>query len=112
MITDDKETKNVAIYNLTEEDFDSVTGTGKCMVDFWASWCGPCRMQGPIVETLAETHPDDVKVCKVDVDAQPALAERFGVMSIPTIIYFEDGKTTGKAVGVQTIERLEEGLGL
>lgn len=102
----------MAVIELTGANFDEVTGSGRCAVDFWATWCGPCRMQAPIVDDFAEAHPDDVKVCKVDVDAQPALAARFGVMSIPTIIYFQDGKLTGKAIGVQSLAQLEAGLGL
>lgn len=102
----------MAIHNLTSADFDETTGTGKCVVDFWASWCGPCRMQAPIVEELAAAHPGEVSVCKVDVDAQPELAERFGIMSIPTLLFFQDGRNTGKAVGVQTLAELESALGL
>ncbi|MEG1633856.1 MAG: thioredoxin [Oscillospiraceae bacterium] len=102
----------MAIFNLTSADFAAATSAGRVVVDFWATWCGPCRMQGPIMEQLAEAHPEEVKVCKVDVDSQPALAEQFGIMSIPTVIYFQDGKLTGKSVGVQSLAQLEAGLGL
>lgn len=103
----------MAIKNLCAECFDEVTGApGLCLVDFWASWCGPCRMQAPILEELAMAHDGEVQVCKVDVDAEPALAERFGVMSIPTLVYFRDGRVIGKAVGVQSRAQLEAGLGL
>mgnify|MGYP000799143041 FL=1 len=68
-------------------------------------------MQGPILDEFAAEHPE-IKSCKVDVDAEPALASRFGVMSIPTLIYFEDGKQVGKAVGVQMKEQIAAALGV
>ena len=72
----------------------------------------PLPYAGPIIEEFDEAHQAEAKVCKVDVDAQPELASRFGVMSIPTIIWFQDGRETGKAVGVQSLGQLEAGLGL
>ena len=95
----------MAIEHLTKENFDEVTGSGRCVVDFWATWCGPCRMQAPILDEVDMALDGRAKVCKVDVDEQPELASRFGVMSIPTLIYFQDGKVTGKAVGVQSGRR-------
>ena len=91
----------MAIEHLTKENFDEVTGSGRCVVDFWATWCGPCRMQAPILDEVDMALDGRAKVCKVDVDEQPELASRFGVMSIPTLIYFQDGKVTGKAAGYQ-----------
>ena len=99
------------VHNLTSADFDSAIATGKCVVDFWASWCGPCRMQGPILDQFAEENTQ-VKVCKVNVDEQEALAARFAVMSIPTLVYFEDGKQLGKAVGVQSADQIKSALGV
>ena len=102
----------MAVRNLTASDFDLAVADGLCVVDFWAAWCGPCSMQGPILEQLDEAHSGKVKVCKVNVDEESGLAERFGVMSIPTLLYFRDGRQTGKAVGVQGLDRLEAALGL
>ena len=98
----------MAVQHLTSADFDSAISTGRCVV---ATWCGPCRMQAPILDEFAMEHPE-VKACKVDVDAEPALASRFGIMSIPTLIYFEDGKQIGKAVGVQMKEQIADALGV
>jgi len=81
------------------------------LVDFWATWCGPCQMQGPIVEELAQER-DDIKIGKVNVDEESDLAEKFGIMSIPTIIAFRDGEVVSKAVGVQTKDKLLDLLGL
>lgn len=97
----------MAITHLTKDDFDSTIQSGKSLVDFWAGWCGPCKMLAPTIEALAEKYDGTVKVCKVDVDAAPELAMRFGVMSIPTVIAFQDGEETGKRIGVQPMEELE-----
>ena len=70
------------------------------LVDFWASWCGPCRMVLPLVEQIAEERPD-IKVCKINVDEQPELAAQFGVMSIPTLVVIKDGKIVNQAMGAR-----------
>ena len=72
---------------------------GTVLVDFWATWCGPCRMQAPILEAFAGEHPE-VKVGKVNVDENPELAEKFGIMSIPTLLVFKEGKLVKSAVGL------------
>jgi thioredoxin 1 len=72
---------------------------GLTMVDFWAAWCGPCRMIAPIVEELAGEYEGKVKVTKLDVDANPKSAARFGVRSIPTILFFKDGQVVDQVVG-------------
>ena len=81
--------------------FDKSLAEGKLMlVDFWAAWCGPCRMLGPVVEDLAKKYEGKVVVGKVNVDEERELAIRYGVMSIPTVIFFKDGKEIDRKVGV------------
>lgn len=85
-----------------KESFDKALGEGKLMmVDFWADWCGPCRMLAPVIDQLAERYEGKVVSGKVNVDDEQELAIRYGVMSIPTVIFFKDGKEIGRKVGVQ-----------
>ena len=70
------------------------------LVDFWAAWCGPCKMLSPVVDQIAEEN-DDIKVCKINVDDEPELAGQFGVMSIPTLLVFRDGQLANQSVGVR-----------
>lgn len=77
------------------------------LVDFFATWCGPCKMQSPIVDELSEKHPE-VKFCKLDVDQSPQIAADYQVMSIPTLILFKNGKALHKVVGLQSKEALEQ----
>ena len=74
------------------------------VVDFWASWCGPCRMVSPIIDSLAEEYGDRIKVCKVNVDAESALASEFAVVSIPTVLIIKDGKIAERSVGAKSFD--------
>ncbi len=101
----------MSVMHLTKDNFDSVISSGLVLVDFWATWCGPCRMQAPVLDDLDAELEGKVKICKVDVDENPAIAQRFGVMSIPTLIAFKDGQQIAKRVGLQTREELVQMLG-
>lgn len=98
------------ILTLTSENFDEeVLGAElPVLVDFWASWCGPCRMFSPIVDEFAEENEGKVKVGKVNIDEEPELANRYSVMSIPTAVLFRGGEVISTLVGVQPKETLEE----
>ena len=101
----------MAVMHLTKDNFDSVTSSGLVLVAFWATWCGPCRMQAPILDELDEQLGDKVKICKLNVDDEPAIAQRFGVFSIPTLMVFRNGEMISKEVGVHTVEQLMTMLG-
>lgn len=98
----------MAITNATDQSFAADTGEGLVLVDFWATWCGPCKMIAPVLEELDAELGDKVKIVKLDVDENQETASQFGVMSIPTLIVLKDGEAVDKAVGFQPKEALAE----
>ncbi len=97
------------VLKISDDEFDGVIGSGVTLVDFWAEWCGPCKMQIPILDEVA-AKVADVKVAKVNVDENTKKAAEFGVKSIPTLIIFKDGKVVQKYVGVQSADILTAAL--
>ena len=89
--------------NITSANFEEMVlnSPKPVLLDFWATWCGPCRMVGPVIEKLGEKYQDTAVIAKVDVDAEPDLARRFGIMSIPTVVFLKNGKEFERLVGVQ-----------
>lgn len=102
-----------AVMHVGDDDFEEVIlkADRPALVDFWAPWCGPCRSLGPTVEALAVEYRDRIKVAKVNIDDNPRTAESYGVMSIPTLILFKEGKILDTLVGLVPKERLEAFIG-
>ncbi|HLO10917.1 MAG TPA: thioredoxin [Pseudoneobacillus sp.] len=100
----------MAISHVTDQNFSTETGSGVVLADFWAPWCGPCKMIAPVLEELDSELGDKVKIVKLDVDDNQETAGKFGVMSIPTLIVFKDGQPVDKVIGFQPKEALENVL--
>jgi len=94
---------------ITDAEFKDATDSGLVLVDFWATWCGPCKMQSPVIEELSE-EMSDVEFFKVDVDENKETAQEFGIMSIPTLLIKKDGEVVDKLVGFHSKDQLAEVL--
>lgn len=100
----------MAIVNVTDQNFDAETSNGVVLADFWAPWCGPCKMIAPVLEELDAELGEKLKIVKLDVDENQETAAKFGVMSIPTLLVIKDGEVVDKVVGFQPKEALAERL--
>ena len=96
----------MSVIELTEKSFDTAINSPNVLVDFYAEWCGPCRAQAPVLEAFAERYEGRVKVAKLDVDQASSVAQRLGIMSVPTLVAFREGKETARRTGVQSSEGL------
>jgi thioredoxin 1 len=96
--------------DLTNDNFEATTSTGVAMVDFWAPWCGPCRMIAPVIEELAEEFEGKAAICKVNTDEQQELSTKFGVRSIPTIVFMKDGEIVDTMVGAASKQAFADKL--
>lgn len=96
----------MSVIELTEKSFDTAINSPNVLVDFYAEWCGPCRAQAPVLKAFAERYEGRVKVAKLDVDQAPSVAQRLGIMSVPTLVAFREGKETARRTGVQSSEGL------
>ena len=99
----------MAAIKITKTNFETevLKSDKPVVVDFWASWCGPCKMLSPVIEQMAEEHPE-IKVCKVNVDEEMELVQQYRVMSIPTVAVFRNGEVVNQSVGFRTKEQLLE----
>ena len=96
-------------YNITDATFDEETKEGLVLIDFWATWCGPCRMQAPNLDQLEQEYDEEeFRIAKMDVDENPETPQQFGIMSIPTLMLKKDGQVVEKAVGVHSKEQLRQ----
>lgn len=100
----------MAIVKVTDADFDSKVESGVQLVDFWATWCGPCKMIAPVLEELAADYEGKADILKLDVDENPSTAAKYEVMSIPTLIVFKDGQPVDKVVGFQPKENIASNI--
>jgi len=93
---------------LTAENFESTVNNGVSLVDFWAPWCGPCRMIAPVIDELAADFDGKANICKVNTDEQQDLAVKFGVRSVPTILFMKDGEVVDQVIGAQSKQALAD----
>ena len=100
----------MSVVSLNEKNFEEevLKSEKTVLIDFWASWCGPCRMMSPVVDQIAEEMQDTVKVCKINIDEEQNLAVRYNVMSIPTFVILKNGKEVGRTIGVQDKEEIKK----
>lgn len=98
------------VRELTDSNFEQETKDGLALVDFWAAWCGPCRMQSPVIDELNAEADGTVDYFKMDVDANQATPSKFGVMSIPTLLVTKDGEVVDKLIGYHSKEQIESAL--
>ncbi|WP_428073991.1 thioredoxin [Candidatus Avelusimicrobium luingense] len=98
------------IINDSNFEEEVLKAQGPVMVDFWATWCGPCRMLAPVVEELAGEYAGKVKVCKLDTDQGPETSAKYRISSVPTILFFKNGEVVAQAVGLQSKSALQEKL--
>lgn len=93
---------------LNNDNFDSITSNGVSLVDFWAPWCGPCKMLNPVIEKLVDEFEGKANICKVNTDEESDLASKFGIRSVPTIIFIKDGEVVAQMVGVASEQVLKD----
>ena len=100
----------MSVVRVTKENFEEevMKSNIPVIVDFWAAWCGPCRMQAPIMEDLANSMGDKLKVCKVNVDEETDIAVKYNIMSIPTLVYFKNGNIINTVVGLHSKDEILE----
>ena len=100
----------MSVINLNEKNFEEevLKSEKTVLIDFWASWCGPCRMMSPVVDEIAGEMKDSVKVCKINIDEEQNLAVKYNVMSIPTFVVLKNGKEVGRTIGVQDKEEIKK----